>query len=53
LIIDIRIKDEDGFRLTNNLTTEDYKIFLRRWNHFLKNDEYFFDLADFSRNDLI
>ena len=53
LIIDILIKDEGGFRLTNNLTPEDHKIFLRRWNHFLKNDEYFFDLADFSRNELI
>jgi uncharacterized membrane protein YobD (UPF0266 family) len=49
LLIELSVKDEGIIQLSNHLGSEAYKLFLRRWNLFLKNDEYFFDLAEFSR----
>ncbi len=51
LLIEMMVQDEGKIQLTNNFTNDAYKLFLRRWNQFLINEEYFFDLAEFSRND--
>lgn len=51
LVLEVWVRDEGKIELKNNLSSHDYKLFLRKWNQFLTNDEYFFDLAEFSRND--
>lgn len=51
LVIEVLVKDEGKIQLTKQINSESYKLFLRRWNQFLTNEEYFFDLAEFSRND--
>jgi hypothetical protein len=51
LLIEMVVQDEGKIQLTKNFTNDAYKLFLRRWNQFLINEEYFFDLAEFSRND--
>jgi len=49
LLIEVMVQDEGKIQLTIFFTNDAYKLFLRRWNQFLTNDEYFFDLAEFSR----
>jgi hypothetical protein len=51
LVIEVIVRDEGKIQLTNQFSSDAYKLFLRRWNQFLTNEEYFFDLAEFSRND--
>jgi hypothetical protein len=51
LLIEMMVQDEGKIHLTNNFSNDAYKLFLRRWNQFLINEEYFFDLAEFIRND--
>ena len=49
LIIKFNYKEIVEITLEINFTNHDYKTFIRKWNLFLLNQEYFFDLSYFSR----
>lgn len=50
LLIKFNLEDSDEVMLKNKLIGHDQKIFMKKWKSFLLNEDYFFDLADFSRN---
>lgn len=49
LMIKFNLQEADEVMLENKLISHEHKIFMRKWKLFLLNEEYFFDLADFSR----
>jgi hypothetical protein len=49
LVIKFNLQEIDGVTLENKLISHDYKTFMKKWKLFLLNEDYFFDLADFSR----
>jgi hypothetical protein len=49
LLIKFNLPDADEITLEYKLISHDHKIFMKRWKLFLLNEDYFFDLADFSR----
>ncbi len=49
LVIKFNLQETDGVTLENKLISHDYKTFMKKWKLFLLNEDYFFDLADFSR----
>ena len=49
LLIKFNYQDDEGVTLENKLTRHDYNAFMKKWNLFLLNEDYFFDLADFTR----
>jgi hypothetical protein len=49
LIIKFNLQETDEVTLENKLISHDYKTFMKKWKLFLLNEDYFFDLADFSR----
>ena len=48
-LIKFNLPDADEITLEYKLIIHDHKIFMKRWKLFLLNEDYFFDLADFSR----
>ena len=50
LLIKFNLQDAGEVMLENKLISHEHKIFMKKWNKFLLNEDYFFDLADFSRN---
>ena len=49
LMIKFNLQDSAEVTLENKLINHAYKTFMKRWKLFLLNEDYFFDLADFSR----
>lgn len=49
LTIEFLPVDQEKVQLTQMMSKDIHKTFIRNWNIFLLNDEYFFDLADFTR----
>jgi hypothetical protein len=49
LEIKFNLEDTDQVILENKMISHEYKIFMKKWKLFLLNEDYFFDLADFSR----
>ena len=49
LIIKFNLQETAEVTLENKLIGHDYKTFMKKWKLFLLNEDYFFDLADFSR----
>jgi len=49
LMIKFNLQDAKEVTLENKLISHDYKTFMKKWKLFLLNEDYFFDLADFSR----
>jgi hypothetical protein len=49
LLIKFNYRDDEGVTLENKLIRHDYNAFMKKWNLFLLNEDYFFDLADFTR----
>lgn len=49
LLIKFNYRDDEGVILENKLIRHDYNAFMKKWNLFLLNEDYFFDLADFTR----
>jgi hypothetical protein len=43
------LQDAEEVTLENKLISHEYKSFMKKWKLFLLNEDYFFDLADFSR----
>lgn len=48
-IIKFNLQETGKVTLENKLISHDYKSFIKKWKLFLLNEDYFFDLADFSR----
>lgn len=49
VLITFNLQDTAEVTLENKLTNHEYKTFMKKWKLFLLNEDYFFDLADFSR----
>jgi hypothetical protein len=49
LMIKFNLQDAKEVTLENKFINHEYKSFMKNWNRFLLNEDYFFDLADFSR----
>ena len=49
LIIKFNLQETEEVTLENKLISHEYKTFMKKWKLFLLNEDYFFDLADFSR----
>jgi hypothetical protein len=50
LTIEFITYDQEKILLTQSLSKDSHKAFIRNWNIFLLNDVYFYDLADFTRS---
>ena len=49
LLIKFNLQEANEVMLEYKLISHEHKIFMRKWKLFLLNEDYFFDLADFSR----
>jgi hypothetical protein len=49
LSINFNLEDLKEVGLEKKMSKNEYQLFNKNWKQFLLNQEYFFDLADFSR----